>query len=106
MPCNQILENSVDLGTCDRSTLIDAIKDLGWTPIIVGDLISFQTEYGAVQIREGKVVMRGSGSDNAETVKNAVKQSVMATAIKKAGQKFGWKISHDKVANKIKLKRG
>ena len=106
MPCWQVLENQVDLGTCDRTTLIEALKDLGWQPIVNGDLISFNTEYGAVQISDGKVIMRGSNAPMADTVKNKISQGVMAKAIEKAGKKFGWNVTHDKQKNKVKLKRG
>ena len=106
MPCYSVLENAVDLGTCDRTTLIEALKDLGWQPIVNGDLISFNTEYGAVQISDGKVIMRGSNAAMADTVKDRVKQAVMSKAIEKAGKKFGWSVVHDKAKNKVKLKRG
>lgn len=105
-PCWTIVESSVDLGTCDRATLIEALKDMGWNPTINGDMLSFMTEYGAVQIRDGAVVMRGAAADNAETVKAAVKQAVMSKAIEKAGKKFGWSVTVDKQHNKVKLKRG
>lgn len=108
MPCYTIVENAVDLGTCDRTTLIDALKDLGWVPTVNGDMLTFRTEYGVAQISDGKVIMRGSGAEFADTVRDAVKQGVMAKAIQKAGKKFGWK--HDIVktagATKVKLRRG
>ncbi len=108
MPCWQTIENAVDLGACDRATLIDALKDLGWTPIVNGDLLSFETEYGAAQISGGQVIMRGSSAGNADIVRDKVKQGVMAQATIKAANKFGWKHSKSTIngKTKIKLKRG
>lgn len=104
MPCNLIVQNAVDLGTCDRATLIEALKEMSDSVVDVNGTITFATKYGVGHITNGELVMRGSSAPYAETVRDMVKQGVMKKAIEKAGKKFGWKTEAVKGTNKIKIK--
>lgn len=106
MPCWNVIENTCDIGQCDRTVLIDALKDMGANPQTgYGGAVTFSTEHGTAFIRGGEVVIRGASQEAVDAVWKQVKQAITRTAIKKAAAKFGWKIEVSKDRTKIKLRK-